>query len=83
MMTGYLQLRYNAGPNRILKEIKKNKAKGLPTDFWSLKLPKETKAYVPKLLALLEVIKNPDKFSVVIPNLPIDLIFNWLPCHLK
>ena len=61
---------YNAGPNRILKEIKKNKDKGLPTDFWSLKLPRETKAYVPKLLALLEVIKSPEKFSVVIPNLP-------------
>ena len=61
---------YNAGPNRISKEIKKNKNKGLPIDFWSLNLPKETKAYVPKLLALIEVIKNPEKFSVVIPNLP-------------
>ena len=61
---------YNAGPNRISKEIKKNLAKGLPTDFWSLNLPKETKAYVPKLLALVEVIKNPSKFSVDIPFLP-------------
>ena len=61
---------YNAGPNPISKEIKKNKNKGLPIDFWSLNLPKETKAYVPKLMALIEVIKNPEKFSVVIPNLP-------------
>ena len=61
---------YNAGPNRISKEIKKNIAKGLSIDFWSLNLPKETKAYVPKLLALAEVIKNPDKYSITIPNLP-------------
>ena len=61
---------YNAGPNRISKEIKKNRAKGLSIDFWSLNLPKETKAYVPKLLALIEVIKNPKEFNVVIPNLP-------------
>ena len=40
---------YNAGPSRIRKEIEKNKKKGLPTDFWSLNLPRETRAYVPKL----------------------------------
>lgn len=61
---------YNAGPNRVTREIKKNLEKGLSTDFWSLNLPKETKAYVPKLLALLEVIKNPNEFNVTLPHLP-------------
>ena len=60
---------YNAGPSRVRKEIKKNKAKGLPTDFWSLNLPKETKAYVPKILALSEVIRNPEKFNIELPYL--------------
>ena len=60
---------YNAGPSRVRKEIKKNKAKGLPADFWSLNLPKETKAYVPKILALTEVIRNPRLFNIELPYL--------------
>jgi membrane-bound lytic murein transglycosylase D len=60
---------YNAGPSRVRKEIRKNKAKGLPTDFWSLNLPKETKAYVPKILALVEVIRDPKKFNIELPYL--------------
>ena len=33
---------YNAGPGRIQQAINRNKAAGLPTDYWSLKLPEET-----------------------------------------
>ena len=60
---------YNAGPSRVRKEIRKNKEKGLPTDFWSLNLPKETRAYVPKILALAEVIRNPKSFNIELPYL--------------
>ena len=60
---------YNAGPSRVRKEIRKNKAKGLPTDFWSLNLPRETKAYVPKILALVEVIRDPQRFNIELPYL--------------
>ena len=60
---------YNAGPSRVRKEIRKNKEKGLPTDFWSLNLPRETKAYVPKILALAEVIRNPRSFNIELPYL--------------
>ena len=61
---------YNAGPSRIKKEIEKNKKNGLPTDFWSLNLPRETKAYVPKILAIVELIRNPDNFNIQLPFLP-------------
>ena len=47
---------YNSGPGTVLKAIKKNKRLNRPTDFWHLKLPLETRAYVPKLLALKELI---------------------------
>lgn len=47
---------YNGGQGRVANAIKKNKAQGLPTDFWSLSLPKETKNYVPKVLALSAVL---------------------------
>ena len=60
---------YNAGPGRVNRAIKKNKREGKPTDFWSLKLPKETSAYVPKLLVLCELIKNPDAFGVTLPSI--------------
>lgn len=56
---------YNSGEGRILKAIKNNKKRRLPTDFWSLDLPAETTAYVPKLLALVDILKRPDDFDIV------------------
>jgi membrane-bound lytic murein transglycosylase D len=61
---------FNVGPARIQREVKKNKKQGKETDFWSLKLPKETSKYLPRLLALLEVIKNPEDYNVDFPFLP-------------
>lgn len=43
---------YNSGEGTVMRAIRKNKKAGKPTDFWSLDLPKETRAYVPKLIAL-------------------------------
>ena len=60
---------YNAGPTRVNRAIRKNKRANKPTDFWSLDLPKETTAYVPKLLALCELIKNPEDYSVTLPSI--------------
>ncbi|NQZ10757.1 MAG: LysM peptidoglycan-binding domain-containing protein [Algicola sp.] len=64
---------YNSGEGRVSRRIKRNKRKNLPTDFWSLDLPKETAAYVPKLLALADLLKRPEAFNLVwktIPNEP-------------
>ena len=55
---------YNSGEGRLLRAIKKNRKKHLPTDFWSLDLPRETTAYVPKLLALADLLKRADDFNV-------------------
>jgi len=49
---------YNSGQGNVNKAIRLNTKKGWPTDFWSLKLPKETKAYVPKLLALADILRE-------------------------
>lgn len=51
---------YNAGEGNVRKAIKKNLKRGKATDFWSLDLPKETRAYVPKLLAVSEIFRNPE-----------------------
>ncbi|NAW66097.1 transglycosylase SLT domain-containing protein [Photobacterium halotolerans] len=65
---------YNSGEGRVRKAIKANKALGKPTDFWSLALPRETEHYVPKLLALSQIIKEESHTSlplVYIPNSPV------------
>ncbi len=55
---------YNSGEGRVRRAMKNNARKNKPTDFWSLDLPKETRAYVPKLLALADIIKRPDDFGL-------------------
>ncbi|MCH7292458.1 LysM peptidoglycan-binding domain-containing protein [Acinetobacter genomosp. 15BJ] len=58
---------YNAGPGRIQQAINRNRAAGLPTDYWSLKLPQETMNYVPRFLAVAQIIKNPGAYGVSLP----------------
>ncbi|MCK5895883.1 MAG: transglycosylase SLT domain-containing protein [Cocleimonas sp.] len=58
---------YNVGQNRIHRERAKNRAKGLKTDYWSLSLPKETREYVPRLLAYKEILLNSQRYGVRLP----------------
>lgn len=58
---------YNAGPGRVQQAINRNKAAGLATDFWSLKLPQETMNYVPRFIAVAQIIKNPTEYGVRLP----------------
>lgn len=55
---------YNSGEGRVKRAMKNNARKNKPTDFWSLDLPRETRAYVPKLLALADVINRPEDFNI-------------------
>lgn len=64
---------YNLGEKAIEVAIQRNKAKGLPTDFWSLPLPSHTKGYIPKIMAIRTLIENPQKYNIdlhPIPNRP-------------
>lgn len=58
---------YNSGEGRVKRAIRYNKRRGRPTDFWSLRLPRETRAYVPKLLALADIIANQEKYDFTWP----------------
>ncbi|MBQ1782608.1 MAG: LysM peptidoglycan-binding domain-containing protein [Gammaproteobacteria bacterium] len=58
---------YNAGEGRVSRAIKSNIARNRPTDYWSLDLPEETRNYVPKLLALSEIVRNNDGYGVNLP----------------
>ncbi|HAW76533.1 MAG TPA: lytic transglycosylase [Alteromonas australica] len=59
---------YNSGEGRVSKAIRANKKAGKPTDFWNLRLPRETRAYVPKLLALADILKNRDTYAYAWPE---------------
>ncbi|BDM64068.1 lytic transglycosylase [Shewanella sp. NFH-SH190041] len=61
---------YNTGEGRVLNAVKQNKRRGLPIDFWSLDLPRETERYVPQLLALADVIKHADKYGIKLAHIP-------------
>ncbi|QMV52734.1 murein transglycosylase D [Ewingella americana] len=59
---------YNSGEGRVMQAVKANKAKGRPTDFWSLALPRETSIYVPKMLALSDILKHSKKYGISLPT---------------
>jgi membrane-bound lytic murein transglycosylase D len=64
---------YNVGENTVQRELDFNRAHGKPTDFWHLKLPAETRAYVPKLLAMKRLMAEPERYRLefaAIPNEP-------------
>ncbi|MGC9422135.1 LysM peptidoglycan-binding domain-containing protein [Vibrio sp.] len=60
---------YNSGGGRVSSAIRKNTRLGKATDFFSLDLPKETSGYVPKLLALADIIANQDQYGISIPTI--------------
>ncbi len=61
---------YNCGKGNVSRAIKPNKAAGKRTDFWNLKLPNETRAYVPRLLAMTRIVADPEKYGLSIEGIP-------------
>ncbi|RMA81049.1 lytic transglycosylase [Umboniibacter marinipuniceus] len=61
---------YNGGGGRVNSAVRRNRQAGKATDFWSLDLPRETEGYVPKLLALAEIVSNPEKYGVSLQSIP-------------
>jgi membrane-bound lytic murein transglycosylase D len=57
---------YNCGQGKIQSAVRRSGSR----DFWDLPLPRETKCYVPKLLAVAAIIANPAKYGVHLP--PVD-----------
>lgn len=65
---------YNAGPGTVMAAIRYNEEHGRPTNFWALPLPRQTKEYIPKLLALAAIIQHPRTYGVnlaPVPNKPV------------
>jgi len=58
---------YNSGEGNVRRAVRRNNNAKKPIDFWNLRLPKETSMYVPKLLALVEIVSDPAKYSLTLP----------------
>ena len=61
---------YNAGEATIDNAIRANRKRGLPTDYWSLNLRQVTRAYIPKLLALAQLIDDPARYQFSLHPIP-------------
>lgn len=62
---------YNSGAGNVRKAIRYNRKRGRTTDFWSLRLPRETQAYVPKLIALAHIFDDPERFGISLRDIPL------------
>ena len=60
---------YNWGEGSVQRAIARNQKVGLPTDYLSLKMPEETRYYVPKLQAVKNIVATPESFSLTLPDL--------------
>jgi membrane-bound lytic murein transglycosylase D len=61
---------YNWGEGNVAKAIARNKAKGLPTTYQSLAMPAETANYLPKLQAIKNIVRDPEKFGLALADIP-------------
>jgi membrane-bound lytic murein transglycosylase D len=61
---------YNGGEGTVSRAIERNRQAGRPTDYWSLDLPRETMNYVPKLLAISELIAEPAAHGIELRSIP-------------
>lgn len=60
---------YNSGEGTVSNAVRRNAKQGKPTDFWNLDLPRETRDYVPKLIALRDIIADPDRHGLTLRDI--------------
>lgn len=61
---------YDSGEGTIARAIKATQPQASTVNFWELPVPRETQIYVPRLLALAEVFKNPHRYKITLPEIP-------------
>ena len=61
---------YNCGENSVARAQARNRKQHKPTDYSHLRLPRETRNYVPKLLAIKNIVNDPAHFGLVLSKIP-------------
>ncbi|NLZ10392.1 MAG: transglycosylase SLT domain-containing protein [Alcaligenaceae bacterium] len=59
---------YNWGEGSVKRAIERAEEAGDGTDYLSLKMPDETRNYVPKLQAIKNIITNPRRYGMTLPH---------------
>jgi membrane-bound lytic murein transglycosylase D len=70
---------YNYGAGNVQRAISRNRSLRRHTDFFSLPLPAETRAYVPKLIAIARIVRNPEAYGLFISPIPDAPYFRVVP----
>ena len=75
---------YNWGENAVQRAQARNRKRGLPVNYASLKMPKETSNYVPKLMAVKNIVANPASFGLELDYIPDEPYFTAIatPRHM-
>ena len=76
---------YNCGEKKVARLLAYNKARGLPQDYQSLKkLPRETRNYIPKLIAIKNIVNDPKAFGLKLDEIPNEPYFTTVsaPSHI-
>ncbi len=58
---------YNWGEGSVGRALARNKAQGLPLTYSELRMPNETRFYVPKLQAVKNIVGQPEAFNTALP----------------
>ena len=72
---------YNCGEALVERAVEMNRGAGRPVDFWDLWLPRETRAYVPKLLAMKHLVQDPEANGLAFSPIPNQPYFERVPTH--
>ena len=70
---------YNWGEGNVRRAVARNRARGKPTDVWSLRLPRETRSHVSRLLAIAAIVADPVRYGVVLESIPDRVQFAQVP----
>ena len=66
---------YNWGEGNVARAIRRNRKAGKATDFWTLKVPAETRSYIPKWLAICEIVARPADYNLRLAPIADEIIF--------
>src|SRR6267378_2233925 len=72
---------YNCGEALVERAVNMNRAAGRPVDFWDVWLPGETRAYVPKLLAMKRLVRDPETYGLEFSPIPNSPYFSRVTTH--
>lgn len=60
---------YNWGEGNVSRAVRRAQAAGLAPTYENLRMPAETRNYVPKLLAVRNLVNNPQAYGLALPDI--------------